>query len=295
MNYKNFKLYFKATRPWAFTASLVPVIFGGVFAYYEGFFHPGIFILTILGGVMVHGATNTINDYFDYMEGVDIPGSSTGMLVQKEISPQQILKLAYFCSSVAALVGVYFVLVGGKFMAALIIIGLLGSYGYTGRPFSLKYRALGAPLVFLMMGPLMVWGSYYIQVQNHSIQVILAALPIGLLVTAILHSNDLRDIQHDNKVGIKTLSMLLGEKKAKMFYYIIVHGAFFLIILYVVIGVLSPFNLITLITWPTATKLTYFIKDSSPKELVPVDLLTAKLHLNFGLIYALSITFLALN
>jgi hypothetical protein len=91
------------------------------------------------------------------------------------------------------------------------ILGLVGGYGYTAPPLRYKYRALGVPLVFLLMGPLMVVGSYFAVTGAWSVEALILSVPVGLLVAAILHGNEWRDIGEDTRAGIVTLSSRLGR------------------------------------------------------------------------------------
>ncbi len=97
---------------------------------------------------------------------------------------------------------------------------------YTARPVGYKYFALGDALVFTLMGPLMVIGSYFVLTGSYNHAVPIASLPVGCLVAAILHANNMRDIQHDCDAQVRTVANLLGHDRARFEYYALVGGAY---------------------------------------------------------------------
>src|SRR5207244_549931 len=99
-------------------------------------------------------------------------------------------------------------------VAAFGVAGLLGGWGYTAPPLQYKFRALGLPLVFLLMGPLMVVGGYYVVTGSFTWNAVAASIPVGLLVAAILHGNEWRDISDDARAGIVTFSIRVGRRIA---------------------------------------------------------------------------------
>ena len=100
-----------------------------------------------------------------------------------------------------SLVGLYLVALRGPAIVVLGLLGLVGGYVYTAPPFQYKYHALGVPLVFLLMGPLMVVGSYFAVTGAWSLTALVLSIPVGLLVAAILHGNEWRDISEDTRAG----------------------------------------------------------------------------------------------
>src|SRR5262249_42781351 len=134
--------------------------------------------------------------------------------------------LALLACAGAAAVGVWLITVRGWPVAVFGLLGLIGGLGYTAPPFQYKYRALGLPLVFLLMGPLMVVGAYYVISGGYSWEALVASLPVGLLVGAILHGNEWRDISDDARAGIRTFSIVAGRRVAHTGYLTLVVGAY---------------------------------------------------------------------
>jgi 1,4-dihydroxy-2-naphthoate octaprenyltransferase len=186
---------YEVTRPFSFTASLVPVALGGAFAWTQGSVAPAPFVAALAAGLTLHAGTNVLNEVYDVRHGIDSITSPRASLaiVKGRISERGALALAYLCFAVTILIGLYLTAVRGPWMVVLGAIGLLGGYFYTAPPFHYKYRALGVPLVFLMMGPLMVVGGYFAASGGFDWRTIALAVPVGLLVTAILHGNEWRE------------------------------------------------------------------------------------------------------
>ena len=120
-----------------------------------------------------------------------------------------------FLLAVSAGIGLVFIAVRGWPILAIGVVGLLGGYFYTAKPVGLKYLALGDLSVFVLMGPLMVVGAYLVMTGEYHHRVLLVSLPIGCLVTAILHANNTRDILHDRQAKVRTMANLLGHRGAR--------------------------------------------------------------------------------
>lgn len=281
------KMWLTAVRPFAYSASVVPVVLGTVLAYLEGAFDLLLFALTLFSSVLLHTGTNLVNDSFDFVKGVDTPTSfgSSKMITSGTLTPKQIHRAGILCFCLATMIGLYLVIEIGVTILILGIIGILGGYFYTASPFQYKYHALGDFLVFLLMGPLMVWGSYFVQTRAYRLYPLIFSLPVGFLVAAILVSNNIRDIGHDSRVGIKTISTFLGFKHSKWEYLFLVLGAFFVILILVLSGLASPFLLSAFIAFPTAYRIMRHVmrtQEDKADELATVDVQSAKLHLQVG-------------
>jgi len=292
------KLWWTAVRPFAFTASVIPVLLGSSIAASK---HDNLdfnwiyFFLAILGAMLVHSGTNLVNDYFDYKSYIDREGTfgGSGLLVANVMKPSQTFKGGIVAFALAVLIAVYFVAVleNRAFFVGLCIFGLLSGIFYTATPLSFKYRGLGDIQVFISMGILMTIGSYFIQTQQFSWIPIFYAIPIALLVDAILHSNNLRDIKDDSETGITTIAIKLGESGARFMYYFLVIGAYLSIIGLMLFADLHPIALISFLSLPLAFRLLRMVKNKSdvPKEIFAmIDAGTAQLHTAVGLLMSVA-------
>lgn len=213
------KTWLRAIRPFSFTGSVIPVTLGAILSIKENNFQFECFILSVIAILLLHTAVNLLSAHDDYENKIDTKDSygSSGVILENLLSSKQILRSGMLCLILGSLIGLFLSYEKGLFILILGVIGAFGGYSYTRKPLMLKYKRLGAPLVFLLFGPLMVIGSYYVQMQSVSGAALLISIPVGLLTTAILHASDIRDILHDKNAGIKTLSMLVGENNAKKF------------------------------------------------------------------------------
>ena len=290
---EKFKLWIRASRLFSITASGIPVILGGVLAVQAPEFNMGYFILCIIGIIFLHVAVNLLSDYDDFINKVDTKDSygSSGIMIEGLLTPKEVRKGGIILFFLAGLIALFFSYKRGIVILILVIIGAISGYFYTGKPLKLKYRGLGAPVVFLTFGPLMVLGAYYLQMQEFSLKAFLVSIPLGLLTTAILHVNDIRDIKYDKRAGIKTLSMFVGIKNANLIYFSLIILSYISVIIMVFFKVIPYWSLICLITLPIGIKNIDRLRKSkgSSDAIAYLEQETAKLQAKFGILFILSI------
>lgn len=253
MNSKLLKNWFIASRPWTYTAAVIPVVLGFMLAYFQvGNFRWGLFLLTLLGGVALQGTANFLNTYGDYISGVDsVENASCPQIIQGTISPKAMLTAGIISTLIGICAGLYPVYRGGIPVLLCGAIGVVGAICYTTcLPY--KYVGLGSIFVFFLMGPLMVIPSFYIQGGSDWMIPAIGSLPISFLVMAILHGNELRDIEFDRKSGIKTFAMNLGLKRSILLYKLLFACGYISLVILVCcsiypIGALLSFAILPLI------------------------------------------------
>jgi len=280
----NLKIWFLATRPWSFTMTAISVGVGGAVAALDGAFDVWLFLLTLVGAVCVHGATNLINDYFDYKSGVDRPGAPTTLyrphpLVQGLISPQAVLWVSAGLYAIAAIIGLALLALKGAGLLWFILVGAIASFFYTAGPIKYKYLALGELAVFLMWGPVIVGGTYFVQRGSLSPDAVLISVPFGLLVALVLLANNLRDIDYDRSAGIATLGTLLGQQKTRVLYQGLILLAYLATALLIALKILSPWGLLVFFSTPVAFRLIRTLQREIPND---ADARTAQLDTLFG-------------
>ncbi len=293
MGNKKLIIWFRATRPFCVTASLIPVVLGAMLALTQNEFYIGYFVLSLIGIIMLHAGANLLSDYNDFVNKVDTEDSfgSSGVIIENLLNPKEILKVGKVLLISGFAVGLFLSYSRGWIVLLLGMAGSLGGYSYAGKPFALKYKGLGAPLVFLLFGPLIVIGSYYVQTQVISSAALFVSIPIGLLTTAILHANDIRDILHDKKAGIKTLSIIIGKSNAEKLYYVLIIFSYAAVIMMAIYKIIPYWSLACMITVPGAVKnmKKLYNKGDNNTDIVILDKMTAKLHAQFGIVLILSI------
>jgi 1,4-dihydroxy-2-naphthoate octaprenyltransferase len=280
----NLKIWFLATRPWSFTMTAISVGVGGAVAALDGAFDVWLFLLTLVGAVCVHGATNLINDYFDYKSGVDRPGAPTTLyrphpLVQGLISPRAVLWVSVGLYAIAAIIGLALLALKGAGLLWFILVGAIASFFYTAGPIKYKYLALGELSVFLMWGPVIVGGTYFVQRGSLSLDAVLISVPFGLLVALVLLANNLRDIDYDRSAGIATLGTLLGQQKTRVLYQGLILLAYLAIAIMIALKILSPWGVLVFFSAPVAFRLIRTLQREIPND---ADARTAQLDTLFG-------------
>lgn len=290
----------EVVRPFSFTASIIPVAAGGALAFADGRFNPGLFVLALLGGVLLHIGTNVTNEIYDVRKGIDTITSprASHAILKGRIGERAAYAFALSAFAIAALIGVVLVASRGWPIVALGVAGLAGGYFYTAPPFEYKFRALGLPLVFLLMGPLMTVGSYYAVSGDWSPVALVLSLPIGLLVAAILHGNEWRDIREDTRAGIVTLSSRVGREWAHYGYLGLTLGAYIVLALAVVAEALPPATLLAILSLPllvVVVRAAELGASGQARAIAMIDLQTARLHAAFGALLVAGVVLAAVS
>lgn len=292
-------IWLQAIRAFAFPASIVPVLVGGMLALrHRGEVMWELYPIVIVCAALYHAGTNLISDYYDYLKGVDkdYTFGSSRVIVEGLLTPKQILAGGWVLFGIAVALGFVLIAFRGVPMLALGVIGLLGGYLYTGKPVGFKYIALGDIGVFVLMGPLMVIGSFYALTGDFSALSLATpfyvSIPVGLLTAAILHANNTRDIVHDSEARVKTTASVIGHQAAKVEYIVLVSGAFAAVIVMTATRVLPVWSLAVLLSLPPALKnIRTMLASHSGKieDIAMLDVQTAQHHLMFGLLLVISI------
>ncbi len=274
-------------RPFAYTASVIPVAAGGALAWVDGRFNLPLFLAAVVGGVLLHTGTNIVNEIYDVRHGIDAITSprASHAIVKGRISETAAYRVAVLAFALAALDGIGLIAARGWPIALLGVIGLAGGYFYTAPPFQYKFKALGVPLVFLQMGPLMTVGGYYAVSGSWSPIALVLSIPIGLLVAAILHGNEWRDISEDTRAGIATLSSEIGRTWAHYSYLGLTLGAYITLGLAVAFGALPPATLLAILSLPLLVIVLRSAElgaSGQTRAIAMIDVQTARLHETFG-------------
>ncbi|HEX7473892.1 MAG TPA: LLM class flavin-dependent oxidoreductase [Candidatus Limnocylindrales bacterium] len=281
-------------RPFAYTASVVPVVAGGALAAVDLRFEWAPFLAALAGGVLLHSGTNVVNEIYDVRKGIDTITSprASHAIVKGRLTERAAFVVALTSFLVAIGIGVYLIALRGPAIVGLGALGVAGGYFYTAPPFAYKYRALGVPLVFLLMGPLMVEGAYFAVTGAWSAQALVVSIPVGLLVAAILDGNEWRDIGEDTRAGIRTLSGDIGKEYAHYLYVGLVLGAYMVLGLAVAARLLPPATLLAILSMPFLAQVIRSAElgaTGQARAIAMIDLQTARLHMTFGALLAAGI------
>jgi 1,4-dihydroxy-2-naphthoate octaprenyltransferase len=294
------RVWWRATRPFSFTATIIPVMLGAALApasLVSGtasnpiiggtLARLALFAMTLVGSLAVHAGANMINDYFDHQNGLDNAESIGPSKTIQEglITPRQMLWGGMAAFAIGAVLGLALVALRGPAILWLGLICLPLAFFYTGWPLKLAYHGLGEILVAIFMGPVMILGAYYVQAGRFDLAPALISLPVALLVAAIMHANNLRDIEPDRARGKVTVANLLGPARAAWEYHLLVLGAYALVAALAIARFLPPTALLIVLTLPLALSLVRRVAATQePLALNAVLRRTSALHARFGLL-----------
>jgi 1,4-dihydroxy-2-naphthoate polyprenyltransferase len=214
------RMWLMAARLRTLPAAVAPVLVGTSIAVTRDVFRPGAFIAALLGAILIQVGTNLSNDYSDARRGADTEERLGPMRVTAGglVPPRTVLLWTYLTFGAAALCGVYLVVVAGWELLVLGVLSILAGVLYTGGPRPYGYEGLGEVFVFLFFGIVAVAGSAFAQLESWPWESFALAVPVGLLVTAILVVNNIRDMDTDRRAGKRTLAVRLGRERARFEY-----------------------------------------------------------------------------
>jgi 1,4-dihydroxy-2-naphthoate octaprenyltransferase len=286
------KGWYLAARPATLPAAVVPVLVGTALAIASRHLNPLVFIATLIGSLLIQIGTNFANDYYDFRKGADTEErlGPTRVTQSGIFTPRQVAIATAVTFALAMLDGLYLVSVGGWPIVLIGLLSILCGVAYTGGPFPLGYHGLGDLFVFIFFGLVAVCGTYYLQTGSLTLTALIASVPVGLLSTNILVVNNLRDIDTDRAAGKRTLAVRMGRAATRRQYILFLLIAYTLPLTLQQGGASSIFLFwLPLITAPRAARLAWYVSFNQGRALNMALKGTAQLHLQFGILFALSL------
>ena len=288
---KPLQIWLLAARPKTLPAAAVPVIVGTTVALSEGVFRWGPALAALIGALLIQIGTNLANDVFDYKKGADTTERLGPMRVTQAglLRPTQVMIGMCLTFGLAAAIGLYLVWIGGWPIVVIGLLSILSGIAYTGGPFPLGYNGLGDLFVFIFFGLIAVCGTYYVQAGTVSPAAFWASVPVGLLATAILVVNNLRDIETDRVAGKKTLAVRFGAAGAQAEYVILILLSYAVPLLMWLLGIAPIWIFLTWLSLPLAISLTRLIYTKTGRPLNEGLAGTARLELIFGVLFSIGL------
>ncbi len=275
------------TRACVFSMTLLSALIGGLLAAIDGHFHLGYLLLVCLGLMLAHAANNMVNDLFDLLQGVDTKDYPRAKyaphpLLDNLVSQQGLIAAILICNLIDLGIAVYLVRAIGWPVMAFAAAGLAASVFYVAPPLKLKHRGLGEPAIFLIWGPLMICGTYYVMAGEVTWGAAFASIPYGLGVTAVLMGKHLDKADKDRAKGVRTLPVVLGDERARLVTQLMIWSYYLIITALVTSGALPWPALLALLSLGHACKIMVILGQPVPanpaeafemaKDAIPEDL-----------------------
>jgi 1,4-dihydroxy-2-naphthoate octaprenyltransferase len=234
---------------------------GSALAWRDDVFRLDAFLVCLLVALLLQTGSNLANDVFDFERGADTAERMGPTRVTQAglLTPSQVKTGMAVVFGLAALLGLYLAWIGGWVIIAIGIAAILSAIAYTGGPFPLGYYGLGDIFVFLFFGIAAVAGTYYIHAGSVSAAAWWMTIPPGLIVTAILVVNNLRDLENDRKAGKHTLAVRLGEWGTKIQYILCIVIAYLVLIPTMWLGIVPWTSFLAWLSLPLAIKATIVV------------------------------------
>ncbi len=224
------KHWIHAMRLRTLPAAGAPLILGGVLAYLDRGLHWGIMLCAVVSALAIQIGTNLANDYFDWKNGADTELRVGPVRVTQAglIPPHHVWWAMVACFGIAALAGSVLMVRCGWPIVGIGLVSIAMGILYTGGPRPLGYMGLGDGLVFVFFGPVATAGTYYVNVLQWNLTALVLGSALGVMATAIIVVNNLRDIDEDRTTGKTTLAVRFGATFARWEYTFCMAGGCFL-------------------------------------------------------------------
>jgi 1,4-dihydroxy-2-naphthoate polyprenyltransferase len=287
----SFQVWLLAARPRTLLAAASPVVVGIALALAEGRFRFGPALAALLAALLLQVGANIANDVFDYYRGADTSARLGPLRVTQAglLAPRQVMAGMWVTFALAGFLGLYLALVAGWPIVVVGLAAIAAAILYTGGPLPFGYYGLGDLFVFIFFGPVAVCGTYYVQAGQLSAEALWASVPIGLLTTAILVVNNLRDIETDRQAGKLTLAVRLGAPGARLEYLLCVTGAYLVPLLMWTLGISSGWVMLSWLSLPLLLPLLRMIYREAGKPLNRALAGTGQFELAYAVLFSIGL------
>jgi len=228
------------------------------------------FTLAFVGLVLAHAVSNMINDYFDMESGGDSAESAPHPVLSGLVSKTGLMLAMAAMILLDLGILVYLTEARGWPVAAFALLAVFISIFYAAPPLELKRRGLGEPGAFLVWGPLMVGGTYYMTTGDFAPWVLVASLPYGILVSVVLIGRHVDKLEADSARGIHTLPVMLGQERSLFLNQLLMISFFLFVLCLVLVGTLGVWTLLVFAAVPKLWK-TLVVYHRPPSEAPPED------------------------
>ncbi|QPB43188.1 1,4-dihydroxy-2-naphthoate polyprenyltransferase [Rodentibacter haemolyticus] len=300
MTNKKLKMWWETARPKTLPLALASIFTGSALGYRanpEGF-NISVMVLCLLTTILLQVLSNFANDYGDHQKGSDtterigpLRGIQKGAISAQELKWGLILMILASFVSGSFLIGIaYKSLSDLLFFTGLGILAIIAAITYTVGAKPYGYMGLGDISVLVFFGLIGVGGTYYLQTHNIDSAIILPAISSGLLASAVLNINNLRDIEQDAKASKNTLAVRLGAHKGRIYHCILLGLAALCYLVFALLTATSWANYLFLIAYPLLVKHASFVyRSTRPETLRPMLAQMSMISLFINLLFSLGL------
>lgn len=294
------KMWWETARPKTLPLALASIFTGSALGYWanpQGF-NGLVMALCLLTTILLQVLSNFANDYGDHQKGSDteerigpLRGIQKGAISAKELKWGLILMVVASFLSGSFLIGIAYENLSDLFaFAGLGILAIVAAITYTVGVKPYGYMGLGDISVLVFFGLLGVGGTYYLQTHSIASHIILPAIGSGLLASAVLNINNLRDIEQDAKAGKNTLAVRLGAYKGRVYHCILLSVAALCYLAFAVATAISWTNYLFVLVMPLLAKHAIFVyRSQQPSELRPMLAQMSMISLLINILFSLGL------
>ena len=283
MSLNRWKVWWGAFRFHYASASFMPGILGGMIAWTKDQqFHPGYFLLVMLGLVLNHLALNMTDDYYDFRHLVDVFNAEgrnpyaggSGTLSAGLIQPREMRQVFTAFYIIAIAIGFFLGMMRGAFVLLLLAFGFFCAFFYTAPPIKFGYRGLGEIGQLLCFGPGIGLGAYYVQAQRLSWEAFWGTVPFGIMLFSMITINEIPDYFEDREGGKLNLVVRLGRERGVWLFILSLCAAYGAIVAGVMLDRIPTLGLISLLTLPIAYRTISILRSyyQEPAKMAPANL-----------------------
>jgi 1,4-dihydroxy-2-naphthoate octaprenyltransferase len=212
-------------------------------------------VLAVVGLVVAHAANNMINDYFDLEGGVDTDDYVRALyaphpILSGWVTKRELGAAILLANAIDLAIMLYLTAARGPLVIAFALAGLFISVFYVAPPIRLKHHGLGEPGVFIVWGPLMVVGTFFVATGQIPAWAWVASLPYAILVTSVLFGKHIDKIDADTKKGVRTLPVILGERRARDVARVLMISFYPIVVGAALVGWIGPWVALVLLGLP---------------------------------------------
>ena len=300
MTNEKLKMWWETARPKTLPLALASIFTGSALGYWanpQGF-NGLVMALCLLTTILLQVLSNFANDYGDHQKGSDteerigpLRGIQKGAISAKELKWGLILMVVASFLSGSFLIGIAYENLSDLFaFAGLGILAIVAAITYTVGAKPYGYMGLGDISVLVFFGLLGVGGTYYLQTHSIDSHIILPAIGSGLLASAVLNINNLRDIEQDVKAGKNTLAVRLGAYKGRVYHCILLSVAALCYLAFAAATAISWTNYLFVLAMPLLAKHAIFVyRSQQPSELRPMLAQMSMISLLINILFSLGL------